>query len=102
LKYFQTLKRKEENIMTITKYDALIVDFGRATVVLATDTQITIEDSLLYPDLICILLSYRDIRKNDLHMETHVDNKEEFPLFIKLTRYGKYVYEKISSLEFKL
>ena len=57
MEYFQTLKRREENIMTTTWHNALIVDSNRATVVLTMDTQIMIEDSLLYPDLICILLS---------------------------------------------
>ena len=32
-------------------------------------------------------------------METHVDNKEEFLLFTKLTGYGKQICEKISSLQ---
>jgi len=62
-------------------------------------TQITMEDALLYPDSTCTLLSFRDVRKNGFHVETHMDNKEKFLLFTKLTGYGKQICEKISSLQ---
>jgi hypothetical protein len=39
--------------------------------------QITIENALLYPDSTHTLLSYRDIRKNGLHIVTHKENTEE-------------------------
>jgi hypothetical protein len=45
------------------------------------------------------LLSYRDIRKNGIHVETHVENKEEFLILTKLTGYGKQICEKIPSLD---
>jgi peptide/histidine transporter 3/4 len=75
--------------MTIASRDALIVGSGRATITLPMGTQITMDDALLYPDSTRILLSFRDVRKNGFHVETHLDNKEEFLLFTKLTRYGK-------------
>lgn len=98
MKYFQTLKKREGNVMTIAGSDALIVGSGRATIVLPMGTQLMIEDALLFPESTRTLLSYRDIRKNGLHVETHVDNKEEFILFTKLTGFGKQVCEKIPSL----
>ena len=52
-------------------------------------TQIIIEDALLYPDSTRILISYRDIRKNGLHIDTHDDNKEEFLLLRKDNGYDK-------------
>ena len=88
-KYFQTLKKREGNIMTIASQDVLIVGSGRATITLPMGTQITMEDALLYPDSTRTLLSYRDICKNGFHVETHQDNKEEFLLFTKLTRFSK-------------
>ena len=88
--------------MTIAGCDALIVGSGRATITLPMGTQITMEDALLYPDSTRTLLSFRDVRKNGFHVETHMDNKEEFPLFTKLTGYGKQIYEKISSLQTRL
>jgi hypothetical protein len=57
------------------------------------------EDALLYSDSTHTILSFRDVCKNGLHVETHVDNKEEFLLFIKLTGYGKQICEKFSSLQ---
>ena len=38
IKYFQTLKKREENIMTIAGRDALIVDSGRAIITLPMGT----------------------------------------------------------------
>jgi hypothetical protein len=61
MKYFQTLKKREENIMTIPGHDALIVDSGRAIITLPMGTQITMKDALLYPDSTRTLLSFRDI-----------------------------------------
>ena len=85
--------------MTITSRDVLIVGSGRATITLPMGTQITIEDGLLYPDSTRTLLSFKDLRKNGFHVETLMDNKEEFLLFTKLTGYGKQIYEKISLLQ---
>ena len=50
MKYFQTLKKREGNIMTIAGHDVLIVGSGRATITLPMGTQIMMEDALLYPD----------------------------------------------------
>ena len=85
--------------MTIAGQDALIVGSGRAIITLSMGTQITMEDALLYSDSTRTLLSYRDIRKNAFHVETHQDNKEEFLLLTKLTRFGKQICEKFSSLQ---
>jgi hypothetical protein len=97
-KYFQTLTKRQGNVLTITGRDATIVGSDYATITLPMGTQIIIEDALLYPDSTRTLLSYRDIRKNGLHMETHEEYKLEFLLLINDTRYGKQLLEKISSL----
>jgi len=65
-------------------------------------TLVTIEDALLYPDSTHTLLSYRDIRKNRFHVETHEDNIEEFLLITKDNGYGKQTLEKVPSLPFGL
>ena len=75
--------------MTIAGRDALIVGLGRAIITLPMGTQIKIEDAFLYPDSTRTLLSFRAIHKNGSNVETHMDNKEEFLLFTKLTGYGK-------------
>ena len=88
-KYFQTLTKKQGNVLIIAGRDATIVGTGRATIVLPMGTHITIEDALLYPDSKLTLLSYRDIRQNGFHIETGDDNNEEFLLITKDNGYGK-------------
>jgi hypothetical protein len=58
----------------------MIVGFGRATITLPMATQIIIEDALSYPDSTRTLLSFRDIHRNGIHIETHDDKQGEFLL----------------------
>jgi hypothetical protein len=69
--------------LTIIERDMNIVSSGQATIVLPMSTQVTIENALLYPNSTRTLLSYRDIRKNKLHVVTHEENNEEFLHIIK-------------------
>jgi hypothetical protein len=94
-KYFQTLNRRSENVLTIAVRDATIVGSGRFTIMFLNGTQVTIDDALLYPDSTRTLISFRDIWKNGLHICTHEDNKEEFPLITKCFRYDHEVLERI-------
>jgi hypothetical protein len=93
--YFQTLTKRKGNVLTITGRNATIVGSGRATIVLAMGTQITVENALLYPDSKRTLLSYRDICQNGFHIETRDDNNEKILLVTKNSRYGKRIVEKI-------
>ena len=102
IKYFQTLTKREGNVLTIPRRDATIVGSERATIVLPMGTQITIEEALLYLDVTRILLSYKDIRRNGIHVETHEENKEEFLLFTKDNGSGKETLEIVLSLSFRL
>jgi hypothetical protein len=95
--YFKTLARRFRNILTIARYDAMIVGSRRATITFLNVTQVTINDALLYPDSTCTLISFRDIRKSRLHVCTHEDNKKEFFLITKSSGYGHEVLERISS-----
>jgi uncharacterized protein YbaR (Trm112 family) len=61
-------------------------------------TQITIKNALLYLDSTRTLLSYRDIRKNGLHIVTHEDNNEESLLITKTKGDGYDILERIPSL----
>jgi hypothetical protein len=80
-KYFQTLTKRMENILTIVGRDTCIVGSKKATIILHMGTQVTIENALLYPNSTHTLLSYRDIRKNGLHIVTDEDNnKESLPI----------------------
>jgi hypothetical protein len=68
-----------ENILTIAGRDACIVGSGKATIILRIGTQIIIKNTLLYLDSTRALLSYRDIRKNELHIVTHEENYDVPP-----------------------
>jgi hypothetical protein len=96
-KYFHTLTKRKGNILTIAGRDATIEGAGCATITLPMGTHITIKEALLYPDSSRTLLSYRDIRKNRFHVETHEENKEEYLLFTKDTGYDKQIVENIPS-----
>jgi hypothetical protein len=97
-KYFQTLTKRTGNILTIAGRDACIVGSGKATIILPMGTQITIENALLYPDSTCTILSYRDIRKNGLHIVTLEENNEESLLITKTNGDGYDILERIPSL----
>jgi hypothetical protein len=83
IKYFQALTQRTGNILTIAERYTNIIDSGRATIVLPMGTQVTIENALLYSNSTHILLSYRDIHKNGLHVITQEENNEEFLHIIK-------------------
>jgi hypothetical protein len=76
IKYFQSLKKLNGNILTIAGSDAVIVGTGRAIFTLPMGTQIIIEDALLYTDSTRTLIGYKDIRKSGFHIETHEDMME--------------------------
>jgi hypothetical protein len=65
-------------------------------------TQVTIENVLLYPDSTRTLLSYRDIRKNGLHVITHEENNEKFLHIIKKNGDGHDILKRIPSLPSRL
>jgi hypothetical protein len=69
-KYFQTLTRRNRNILTIVRRDTNIVGSSRATIILSMGMQVIIKNVLLYPDSTRTLLSYRYIHKNGLHAIT--------------------------------
>ena len=63
----------------------MIIGFGQATLIFPIDTQLAIEDALLYPKSTRTLLSYKNIRYNGFHVETHNDNNNEYQFIIKIT-----------------
>jgi hypothetical protein len=87
-----------ENILTIVGHDACIIGSEKATIIVLMGTQVTIENTLLYPDSTCTLLSYRDIRKNGLHIVAHEENNEESLLITKTNGDGYNILERIPSL----
>ena len=49
-RYFQTIRKNDENITTITGSDTHIVGVGRATIILPNGTELVVQEALLYPD----------------------------------------------------
>ncbi len=82
-KYFKTLTKRTGDILTITGCDTCIVGSEKTTIILFIGTQVTIENVLLYLDSTHILLSYRDIHKNMLHIVTYEENNKESLLITK-------------------
>jgi hypothetical protein len=80
----------------------VIVGSLRATITLPMGTEIFIRDALLYTDSTHTLLSFRDIQQNEIHIETHDENQEEFLFLTKPSRYGKHICEKIPTLTSRL
>jgi hypothetical protein len=97
-KYFQTLKKRTGNILTIAGRDTCIVASEKATIILLMGTQVTIKNALLYRDSTRTLLSYRDIRKNELHIVTHEENNKESLLNTKTIGDGYDILERIPLL----
>jgi hypothetical protein len=97
-KYFQTLTKRTGNILTIAGRDACIVGSEKVTIILLMGTQVTIKNVLLYPDSTRILLSYRYIHKNGLHIVTHEENNEESLLVTKTNGDGYDILERLPSL----
>jgi hypothetical protein len=105
-KYFQTLTKRTRNILNIVGHNACIVGSNayivgseKATIILHMGTQVTIENTLLYPDSTRTLLSYRDICKNESHIVTHEENNEESLLITKTNRDGYDILERIPYLQ---
>jgi hypothetical protein len=67
-RHFQTLTKKNGNIMTITGSNAHIVGTGSATLVLPMGAQIFVKVALLYPDSKPTLLSFKDICAHGFHV----------------------------------
>jgi hypothetical protein len=98
IKYFQTLIKRIENILTIVVRDICRVGSRKATIILSMDTQVIIENALLYLNFTPILLSYKDIRKNELYIVTHEENNKESLLITKTNGDGYNILERISFL----
>ena len=69
-KYFQTLQKRAENVLTIAGSNGRIVGSGRAVVVLPNDTRIFIDEAFLYPGAERNLLTFKDISRSGCHIIT--------------------------------
>jgi hypothetical protein len=98
IKYFQTITKRTRNILAIVGCGACIVGSRKTTIIPSMGTQVIIKNALLYPDSTRTLLSYIDIRKNELCIVTHEENNEESLLVTKTNGDGFDILERIPSL----
>ena len=93
-KYFQTLQKRTENILTIAESNGRIIGYGRATVVLPNNTRITIDEAFLYPGAQRNLLTFKDIRRSGYHITTATDSGTEYLYITESKGYQMRVVEK--------
>ena len=93
--YFTNFIPKNAPLTTLSGPSNLIEGYGKARIMLSNGTILTIVEALYSPLSGRTLLSFKDIRDNNYHAETHVENRVEF-LCITSYEYGqKRILEKI-------
>ena len=97
-KYFASLLIREANVNTIAGSTKLIEGSGRANIVLPQGTIITIGDALFSSKSPRNLLSFKDIRSNEYHVETTNDGNKEYLNITKLVSGKKILLEKLPVL----
>ncbi|KAM1902232.1 hypothetical protein ACFX14_030964 [Malus domestica] len=74
--YFTNFIPKNAHLTTFSGPSNLIE--GKTHIMLSTGTILTIDEALYSPRSGRTLLSFKDIRDNNYHAETHVENEVEF------------------------
>ncbi|KAM0976790.1 hypothetical protein PS2_019385 [Malus domestica] len=96
--YFTNLIPKKAHLATLLGSSNLIEGYGNTRIMLSNGTILTIKEALYSPRSGRTLLSFRDIRDNQYHIETTEDNGSEF-LRITSYEYGqKRIHEKLEHL----
>jgi hypothetical protein len=86
-KYFFQLSLTETHVNIISGISNLIEGSGRAYILLSKGTKLIINDALYSNKSRKNLLSFKDIRRNDYHIETMTENNIEY-LQITTIKYG--------------
>ena len=76
--YFTNLISKKALLTTLSGPSNLIEGYGKAHIMLSNGTILTINEALYSPHSRRTLLSFRDIRDNQYHIETTEDHGSEF------------------------
>ena len=95
--YFSSLTLLEAKVNTISGSVNLIEGSGRATILLASGTKLTINEALYSSKSRRNLLSFKDIRLNRFHVETTCENKTEFLCIISKVSGQKLIVEKLEA-----
>ena len=93
--YFTNFIPKNAPLTTLSGLSNLIEGYGKARIMLSHGTILTIAKALYSPRFGRTLLSFKDIRDNNYHAETYIENGVEF-LCITSYEYGqKCILEKM-------
>ncbi|KAM1822950.1 hypothetical protein ACFX13_025611 [Malus domestica] len=96
--YFTNFIPKNAPLTTLLGPSNLIEGYGKARIMLSNGTILTISEALYYPHSKITLLSFKDIRDNNYHTETDVENGVEF-ICMTFYEYGqKRILEKMESI----
>ena len=96
--YFTNFVPKNAPLTTLSGPSNLIEGYRNACIMLSNGTTLTIKEPLYSPHSGRTLLSFRDIRDNQYHVETTEENDSEF-LCITFYEYGrKRIHEKLERL----
>ena len=102
IRYFLSLTLTSGNVSTISGTRNLIKGFERANIMLPKGTRFHINDALYSSKSTRNFLSFKDIRRNEYHIETMNDDNKEF-LYITSIVYGKkLVVETLSAFSTRL
>ncbi|KAM1635118.1 hypothetical protein ACFXTN_011978 [Malus domestica] len=85
--YFTNFTPKNASLTTLSGPSNLIEGYGKARIMLSNGTMLTISEALYSPHSGRMLLSFKDIKDNNYHAETHEENGVEF-LCITSYEYG--------------
>ena len=96
--YFTNFIPKNANLTTLSSLPNLIEGYGKTHIMLSNGTILTIDEALYSLRSGRTLLSFKDIRDNNYHVETHVENEVEF-MCITSYEYGqKRILEKMERI----
>ncbi|CAM9000605.1 unnamed protein product [Rhodiola kirilowii] len=95
LKFFLNLNMTKTSVHTISGTSSIIEGSGRASILLPEGTRINIRDALYSSESQRNLLSFKDIRRNDFHVETMCEEGIEYLILVFYKTGQKQVLEKM-------
>ena len=96
--YFTNFIPKNAPLTTLLGPSNLIEGYGKTRIMLSNGIILTIDETLYSPRFERTLLSFKDIRDNNYHAETYVENEVEFLCIISYEYGQKHILEKMKRI----
>ncbi|CAN1215635.1 hypothetical protein LINPERPRIM_LOCUS308 [Linum perenne] len=93
---------REANVSTISRSTNLIEGYGKANVLLHGGTKMHTEDALYSTKSCRNLLSYKDIRRNEYHIETMEEENKEYLVITSIISGNKNIHERLLAISSSL